>query len=413
VAARPEVTLVIRARDLTRGVFRRLNRSVGRLTRRLALIGGGAIAGAGAGLLAFGATASRAAQDIENAALGLGRSVEEIQALQIVGARGQANLNDLQDAFFQLGQKAEEAREGSKEAYDALLGLGVSGNLPTDGLELFLQIAEGAEKASKNALKFGTDLNEVLGEEAARQFAGLFVGSGRTLRAEIRQIADSNLVQSQKQIADAAEANRIAAQELAVAMNQLKGVMADQIPALVEQITRLVAVLDERNTPEGITPGGLEKTIEGTLDAIPDVLEGRARGSTVAATELLPPVIIARAIAAELPFEGIQQAVENVNRAQDEFIQNGIAPLSQVLEGIQSALGQLGINSIVDDPNAPAGRRPGLSIIRDDQPPEQLFPQPIEGLPNTRTTEGLAQLRRIADSSERVEGVLAESGRLL
>ena len=254
MAARQEVTLVIRARDRTRAVFRRINRSFARLAAVATGIGAGLLAGTGA----FLRRATQAAQDIDNAAATLGASAEEIQALEI-WARGRgADLRDLQDAILQLQGNAADAATSNGILLDTFQRLGVQAPLPESGVELFFRLAEGVRLSQRSLQQLTGDLDSLLGEEATRQFLGAF-REGGNLRAEILQRAASDDVRREEEIKRSAEFNRKSQEELTAAMNRLTNVMLDNLPDLLNTLNALLTTIEQRNTAEGITPGGLEE----------------------------------------------------------------------------------------------------------------------------------------------------------
>ena len=189
----------------------------------------------------------QAAQDIDTAADTLGASAEQIQALELFARGRGANIRDLVDAIVQLQTAAAEASTDNDDLLETFRRLGVEGQLPEDGVELFFRLAEGVNQSRRSVQQLTADISRLLGEEATRQFFGAFRERGGTLRAEIEQTASSDLVQTQDEINKQAELNRQTQRELAVAMNRLATIMSQQLPRLVDALERSIEFAEDVN----------------------------------------------------------------------------------------------------------------------------------------------------------------------
>ena len=232
MAARQQVELVIRARDLTRSVFRRIGRGLGNFRTQLL----GAVGGTALLRQLFGG-----ARDIQNAADALGVSAERLQAVQLLGAGQGANTRDIVDALLQLQQAAADARREGGEARNVFERLGFT-TLPRDAVELFVALGEAVEASSQQVDELNADVSRLLGEEATRQFLGLFRRRGGTLRAEITTRAASADVRVAEEVAASAELSRQAQIELTTALNRFNSIIAPELPRLINALSDAVEI---------------------------------------------------------------------------------------------------------------------------------------------------------------------------
>lgn len=272
MAARQTVELIISARDRSRAVFRRIRRGLSGLQAQLVGLAG--LLGAGAFARQFFA----GARDIDNAATALGVSAERLQAVQLLAAGQGANIRDTVDALLQLQQAAVDARNDGGELLAIFQRLGF-GEIPSDAVELFVQLGQAVQNSRSDVAQLNADVSRLLGEEATRQFLGLFRERGGQIQQLIEVRANSNLVRAGSEVRQSAEIARDAQVELTVAINQLNATFERQLPDLIRALTAALEAFERRESPEGIIPGGVGATVRGTIAGIPDVLADAARAA--------------------------------------------------------------------------------------------------------------------------------------
>ena len=250
MAARQDVTLVIRARDLTRGVFRRLRRS---LTGFRASVAG--LFGA----FTFGALAREAvntATEIEGAARRLGASGDDLEALRTIAGDLNIEFSTLAGVIQRLGTNAARAAGNNETLFRAFQDLDI-GATPDElrrlsDLEVFFRVADAAAVRNWNDIR---DSIVQIGDTEAGQLRGLFEQGSPALQRQIDELIASGEVlgQANREAAAAAEAqfrrDAIEAQRaLADAIIALTPIIQQAVPVIreaVEIANRLISAGQE------------------------------------------------------------------------------------------------------------------------------------------------------------------------
>ena len=215
MAAEKEVSLIIRARDRTRGVFRGVRRRVGRLGRLAARGFAAAAAAFGAGAIAIG----RAAEQLSNASRLLSVSVEELGALQLIAGRFGIGAEQVIDLLDEIRARAGEAVLEGGEAAEAFerLGLGPQ-DLEGNAIRILERLSDVIENTQLNANQLAATLDQI-GSDPARQLLPLLREGN--LRGRISEIAGTTRVRRREQVETAAEAARDARETGQVIGNEL------------------------------------------------------------------------------------------------------------------------------------------------------------------------------------------------
>lgn len=285
MAAREEVTLVVRARDLTRSVFRRMRRRLAQLARVTATLG----VGLGAGIVAAAARFSESARELEQASSRLDLSSETLQGLIVLAAREGVDAQRLIDTLTQIQRRRGEAlQDDTAEAAQAFERLGISIE-ELEGLnleDLFFALADGIEQSRANAGELLADL-ERIGESGAAELLEVLRQGGGRLAGEINLLADRGALRTADEINRTAARRRELDEQLLVAQNRLATAMEELTPVLIEMIeslARLAEFVSEQEllrtpTPEEIREapmiGGIvplnDPTVTGPLQIDPNV----------------------------------------------------------------------------------------------------------------------------------------------
>lgn len=241
--------MVIRARDMTRGVFRRIGRSMRGLAGRIA-----ALAGLGA-LAKLATDGIRAAQSMKTLAEGVGLSTTEFQALARQMERFGVDADDVSDALFSISQARAEAINGNDQMADSYRALGIDMRTLMDRnnpLDFFLMLSHAAEQAGDNVFDMQHHFSRIMGEDNARRMmaalrqgpsamaAGMMaaVESGRTLSIEQVEGASSLYIKSLEATTMAQNATAKGAIAAAEGLVQL---------AAAVEAARTVGVVDTQN----------------------------------------------------------------------------------------------------------------------------------------------------------------------
>ena len=302
MAAEKEVTLVIRARDRTRAVFRRLRRGIGDLLRRGSRLAAGLGAGLGAGAVAIG----RSAEDLENGAALLGISAEELQAAQRVLARGGIRgLSESVDVLRDLSVRAAEARRESGEAREGFQLLGVAfDDLAGDPLQILGRLQQ-AVRELRGELTDGQirqALDQIGGDALVELLPALLRGGN--IRTEIQQIADSDTVRSNEAVATSAEASRVTQEQLSIALARLVTLLEAELPRLIVVLERGLDAYDEA------FPGGVGATARGTFEGSIERASRGIEGADLAARQALRGSPLG--LAAQFSAENIARLLEAI-----------------------------------------------------------------------------------------------------
>ena len=230
MAAEKEVTLIIRARDRTRTVFRRIRRGAGRLTR-------GLLRGLAAGAAAFGAAAvaiGKSAEELSNASRLLGVSVEELGAIQIVARRFGLTADEIVDVLDEIRARAGEALiEPIGEAVEAFERLGLAPrDLEGNALRVLERISDAVETTTLNSNELAATLDQ-LGGDAARRLLPLLRQGG--LRGRVQELAGTTRVRRGEQVELAAQATRDAREAGQVIGNEVTNRLVPAIEQAANQ----------------------------------------------------------------------------------------------------------------------------------------------------------------------------------
>ena len=241
MAAREKVTLVIAARDATRGTFRRIRSGLGALRSRAVGFLGALTAAAGG----IGAAAMlQFSENVQNAADRLRVSTESLQRWQQAANKTGVRAESLNTVFQRIRTRLGEAKDNT-ELFDILLQNGLIKNFrELDKLspdEFLLRAAAAAEKAVRSG-RFN---------EFQAQFARIVDSEGVPLLGLLAQGVEKvqeALANTTPASDDAIRAQAKAAEEARKQLEAYQTAMIDlstkTIPALTVAVERIVEALD-------------------------------------------------------------------------------------------------------------------------------------------------------------------------
>lgn len=246
MAAKKEVTLVIRARDRTRAVFRSIARGIRRFRVGLGgLVAGGAFAALTKGALDF-------ATSMEGASARVDVTTDSLQGLKILGEDLNIPFASLVTVMQRLSRNAGQALGGDVRLVDAFADLGVTmedlSRLNTE--DLFLKVADAAADTSRSWRETSALIAKV-GDTEAVALRGLLVQGGEALRDGVRELKGAGRIQGAEDLKAAAEAEAAARRELLTAQKEFTAAMTNLIPTL----NALVATLAPLTKTFGATVG--------------------------------------------------------------------------------------------------------------------------------------------------------------
>lgn len=244
MAARQEVTFVIRARDLTRRVFGRLRRSIGSLRVQLGtLIAGGAI-----GALAREATT--AATEIQAVADQLGISAEEAQALRVIAQDINVPFGSLANNVQRVGRNFGSALRGSgalQEAFEEA-GIALDPSQFQSSLDIFLATVDAAKNLGIESARVQSNLATIADSEGLNAIQRL-IRRGGNLRIEIDDLGAQ--LRPAEEIAQTARDEAEIRRELLQLQREFAGELRVLLPALLELTRSLNQVVGLVNDLRG------------------------------------------------------------------------------------------------------------------------------------------------------------------
>lgn len=232
MAARKEVTFVIRARDLTRRVFSR----IGQRLRRLRVSFGSLLALGGFSILARQAT--EAATEIQGVSDRLGLTVEQVQALQVIAADVGVPFSTLATTLQRVARNFGGALRGSGELQEDFAGLGIAldPNRFQGSLDLFQTLVDNARQLGIESQVIQDTIAGIADTEGLDIIQRL-VRRGGNLRLEVDELSKS--VRSAAEIRQAAAEEAKIRRELLVVQKAFAEELRLLLPAIVE-LTRAV-----------------------------------------------------------------------------------------------------------------------------------------------------------------------------
>lgn len=227
MAAEKEVTLIIRARDRSRAVFRRIGGSL----RRLRLGFGSLIGGLTFGNLAREAVKS--ATEIEGAAARLNVAGRDLEGLRIIAEDLDIPFSRLVGVMQRLSRNASDASDDNTRLLEAFRELGIATS-PRElkgltELELFQRLASAA--ATRNWRDIAGSIARV-GDTEAVALRGLLEQGPEALRAQVDELERAGRLLSDQD-----------RQEVAAAEAQLRRELATTQKALAEALVAFTPVL--------------------------------------------------------------------------------------------------------------------------------------------------------------------------
>lgn len=239
MAAQKDVTLVIRARDRTRAVFRRIGRGIRRFRVGLGgLVAGGAFAALTKGALDF-------ATNMEGAAARVDVTTDSLQGLKILGEDLNIPFASLVTVMQRLSRNAGQALGGDVRLVDAFADLGVTmedlSRLNTE--DLFLKVADAAADTSRSWRETSALIAKV-GDTEAVALRGLLVQGGDALRDGVRELKGAGRIQGAAELKAAAEAEAAARRELIAAQKAFTEAIVTLTPVLQEALPILKTTVE-------------------------------------------------------------------------------------------------------------------------------------------------------------------------
>ena len=229
MAAKKEVTFVIRARDLTRGVLRRIRRGIGDIRIGLgSLVAGFGLTRLVRGMLDFSTSIEATSQRLDI-------SAESLQRWQQLAADANVPMETFATVLQRIQSNAGAALRGDTNIAERFQALGFSlrdlEQLSPD--EMLLRIADAAQRMGGNR-QFRDMLRDIGDTEAIRLIPLLQQGAASLIRAR-----DEVVVASNEEIKQAAEAEAAIRREMARVQLEVNRELLKILPLLLEAVREL------------------------------------------------------------------------------------------------------------------------------------------------------------------------------
>lgn len=306
--ARQEVTFVIKARDLTASVFRRIRRGIGGLRVRLAgLVGGIGLGAAIRDMLNF-------ASSIDAASKRLDVNAQVLQALKIQAESANVPFESLVTIMQRLLSNAGEALGGSTDMAErfARLGLTLEDLQKLNADEMLFRIAEAA-KAAGSDKTFRDALRDV-GDTEIIKLLPLLRQGGARLAGETLRLIKQGATLGQDALRTAAEEEARVRKEIAEAQTAIREGLVTLIPELrrlVVQISNLVDHIQARGVGVVVGDAALDLARE-VIPKFDEVAAETAKNQAFNAGNLFLDDDATSSI--------IQRAIEAKNKADPESL---------------------------------------------------------------------------------------------
>ena len=287
MAAKKEVTFVIRARDATRGVLRRIRRGIGNL--RVGVTGLLGALGLGAAIRNL----TNFATSIDAASRRLNISTETLQGLRLQAERFGIPFEALATILQRIQSNAGAAVNGQVELADAFRTFGISlGDIQRLSAEdLFFKLADGVERVGTESAAARDRLRRIVDTEGIRAIA-LFAQGATRLREETERLDLEGKIRDQAELTQLAEAEQEAREAAAAAAALASEVLVQNLPRLVETLERLVEILE--------TLPRIGSAIGSNLPLESDLRRGgeRVEGAVTQFSQAVTPDVVRRALSA-------------------------------------------------------------------------------------------------------------------
>ena len=245
MAAKKEIQFVIRARDLTRGVFRRIGRTIGNVRTQIAgLVGAIGVSRLVRNMLDF-------ATSIQAASERLDISAESLQRWKALAEDVNVPLETFTAVLQNLQSNIGQALGGDTKMFERFRQFGFTmddlNRLSPD--EIFLRIADAAQAAGQDR-GFRDLLRDVGETEALRLLPLLRQGSAELIRRR-NEVA----VQMNEAIRQTAQEEAEIRREILQLQRELNGELRQLLPVLIEALRLVNEIVRGLRTGDVLTPG--------------------------------------------------------------------------------------------------------------------------------------------------------------
>ncbi len=264
MAAKQKVEFLITARDMTRGVFRRIRRSL--LSMRTLI--GGAFAALGLGSLVRHTL--NFAKSMTNASDRLNATTRQMQALRVMAEDTGVSFETMVSVLQRLGRNADAAVDGNSELLMAFTRLGITFGQLREGrnnpVGLFMALADSVADAGDNVGALRNELARVGDTEIGQLIPLLQRGAGGIAR-EAANLQREGRIQSDAVIRQTAEQEAQLRRELLALQIEFAREMRQLLPLLIDAAKVLNQAADT------FRQEGWPSAVRGVTNTVPTLRE--------------------------------------------------------------------------------------------------------------------------------------------